>query len=94
MFRQIAIYTAFGFTMSAFVAAAADYAYFVYRQRHEGALGVVTVREYLSTPLKNGRDELDFLGELEEPCVRALLPHQRMAPCWWVSMHRDHWTQS
>jgi hypothetical protein len=72
-------------------ATAGDYGLFVYRQRHGNSLGFVTVRQFLATPLKNGRDELDFLGEADQPCVRAALPHQRMDPCWWVRAHKDHW---
>ncbi len=72
-------------------ATAADYGLFIDRQRHGSALGVVTVRQFLATPLKNGRDELDFLGATEQSCVRTALPHQGMTPCWWVRAHKDHW---
>ena len=92
--KQISLAFCLGLLLSAFGAAASDYAVFAYRQRHGDALSTVAVRQYLSTPLKNGRDELDYLGELDQPCVRAMLPHQQMAPCWWVRLHRDHWTQS
>ncbi len=81
-------------SMAVFAVAGLDYATFVYRQRHGTALDSVTVRQFLATPLKNGRAELDFLGETDQPCVRAILPHQRMVPCWWVRAHKDHWTQS
>jgi hypothetical protein len=94
MLRRIGLAVAFGMAMCAFGAAASDYALFVYHQRQGTALDSVTVRQYLATPLKNGRNELDYLGDIDEPCVRALLPHQRMAPCWWVRAHKDHWTQS
>ncbi len=75
-------------------AAAADSTVFMWRQRHGTSLDSVTVRQFLATPLKNGRDELDYLGEVDEPCVRAILPHQQMAPCWWVRAHKDRWTRS
>ncbi len=94
MVKQACQALAFGLLLGAFGAAASDYAVFVWRQRQGTALDSVTVRQYLATPLKNGREELDYLGETDEPCVRALLPHQRMAPCWWVRAHKDHWTQS
>ena len=94
MLKRAATLLSFGLLMGAFGAAAGDYVMFVYRQRSGTALDSVAVRQYLATPLKNGRDELDYLGDLDEPCVRAMLPHQQMPPCWWVRRHRDHWTQS
>jgi hypothetical protein len=94
MLKRVGQGTAFALLLAAFGAAASDYAVFVWRLRHGTALDSVTVRQYLSTPLKNGRDELDYLGETDQPCVRALLPHQRTAPCWWVRAHKDRWTQS
>jgi len=94
MLKRIGIYAAIALVLSALAAAAVDSALFMYRQRHGTALGSITVREYLATPLKNGRDELDFLGESDQPCVHALLPHQNMPACWWLSRHKDHWVQS
>ena len=73
--------------------AAADYIVFLYRQRHGDVLSFVTVREFVASPLKNGRYEYDYLGNMDIPCVVALLPHQRMSPCWWVGFHHDHWNQ-
>ena len=72
---------------------AADYIVFLYRQRHGDVLSFVTVREFVASPLKGGRYEYDFLGNMDVPCVQALLPHQRMSPCWWISLHTDHWDQ-
>ncbi|RRA48942.1 hypothetical protein [Acidipila sp. EB88] len=72
---------------------AADYIVFLYHQRQGSPLSFVTVREFVAAPLKNGRYEYDYLGDMDVPCVSALLPHQRMSPCWWVSVHRDHWNQ-
>ncbi len=94
MWRRALTYLLFAAVFSAFGAAAIDYVIFVYRLRQGTALSVVTVHQYLATPLKNGRDELDYLGELDQPCVRALMPHQKMKPCWWLTLHKDHWTQS
>jgi hypothetical protein len=94
MIRKATQILAFTLSMAVFATAGLDYATFVYRQRHGTALDSVTVRQFLATPLKNGRSELDFLGEIDQPCVRALLPHQQMAPCWWVRQHKDHWTRS
>ncbi len=70
---------------------AADYTIFLYRQRHGDVLSYVTVRQFVASPLKNGHYEYDYMGDLDVPCVEAFLPHQRMSPCWWVSLHHDHW---
>ena len=94
MLKRIVATTVFVLLMCGFAAAALDYVLFVYHQRSGIALDTVPVREYLATPLKNGRDELDYIGEIDQPCVRSLLPHQKMSPCWWVRRHKDHWTQS
>ncbi len=73
------------------VASAADYAIFVYRQRHGDVLSFTTVRQFVATPLKNGRYEYNYLGTMDIACVQAFLPHQKMSPCWWVVIHHDHW---
>ena len=73
------------------LASAADYAIFLYRQRHGDVLSFVTVRQFVASPLKNGRYEFDYMGTMDVPCVEAFLPHQHMAPCWWVGVHHDHW---
>jgi hypothetical protein len=94
MMKRFGLWLGFVLAMSCFVAAALDYVGYVYKQHRGTAVSYVTVRQYLATPLKNGRDELDFLGETDEPCVRTMLPHQKMAPCWWIRQHKDHWIQS
>jgi hypothetical protein len=94
MGKRIGQVSAFLLLMSGLGVLASDYIVFGYRQRSGNALDVVTVREYLSTPLKNGRAELDYLGDTDHPCVRTMLPHQGMPPCWWVRRHQDHWTRS
>ena len=74
-----------------FVACAVDYAVFLYRQRHGDVLSYVRVRQFVPRALKNGHYEFDYVGNRDVPCVEALLRHQRMAPCWWVSLHSDDW---
>lgn len=69
----------------------ADWALFGLRLSHGSALGSVEVRHFMSTPLKNHRDELDLIDSAEQPCVRSGLPHQGLSPCWWVQLHRDQW---
>jgi len=94
MLREISRWAAITLLMLAAGAAVSDYAVFLWRQRHGTSTSVITVRRFLATPLKNGRDELDYLGDEDESCVRSLLPHQQMSPCWWVRQHKDHWIRS
>jgi len=94
MLREISRRAAATLLILAAGAIVSDYAVFRWRQ-HQGAVtGSVTVRSFLATPLKNGRDELDYLGETNEPCVRSLLPHLHMTPCWWLQRHKDQWVKS
>ncbi len=73
------------------VAIGADYILFLYRQRHGDVLSFSTVRKYQAVPDRNGRYHYEYFGTMDVPCVEAFLPHQRMTPCWWVSLHEDHW---
>lgn len=72
-------------------AVAADYAIFIVRQRHGDVLSFTTVKQYVAVPGRNGHYHFEYFGSMDVPCVYAFLPHQRLAPCWWVSMHHDHW---
>ncbi len=73
------------------VACAADYGLFVYRQRRGDVLSFTTVRQYVAVNDRNGHYHIEYFGNVDVPCVQAFLPHQRMKPCWWVSLHHDHW---
>ncbi len=75
----------------ALAAVAADFGIFLYRQRHGEVISFVNVRKYVASPLKNGKYEFDYIGDMDVPCVEAMLPHHRMPPCWWVGLHTDHW---
>ncbi len=70
---------------------AADYGVFVYRQRQGDVLSYVTVREYLPVPGSGGNYSYQYAGVTDISCVEAMLPHERMSPCWWVELHHGHW---
>lgn len=53
------------------------------------ATGKVTVSRFLSAPLKNNKEELDYLGSEEVPCSVSLLPQGGHAPCWYLRRHRN-----
>ena len=73
------------------VAIAADYGVFVYRQRHGDVLSYVTVSEYVPVAGRGSTYSYVYFGTVDVSCVEAMLPHQRMSPCWWVMLHRFHW---
>lgn len=70
---------------------AGDWGVLRVRMAHQTAFSSVPVGQFLATPLKNGRDELDYLGTVPEPCVRSIFPHAGDPPCWWLRRHTTHW---
>ncbi len=70
----------------------ADYAVFRSRLSHGRGMGTVQVDNYLAVPLKNGKEQFDFVGSDPQPCVHALFPQSQGAPCWYLARHRDHRT--
>jgi hypothetical protein len=51
----------------------------------------VQVEQFLKSPLKNHKEEFDYLGTVAQPCVPSLFPHSSEAPCWWVERHKIQW---
>ena len=58
--------------------------------RHTG-LGSVNVSQYLATPLKGQKEEYDYLGSADQPCVMSIFPHNSDLPCWWLERHKNQW---
>lgn len=42
----------------------------------------VTVSRTLVVPLKNNKEEYDYLGTFSEPCSVSLFPQSGLTPCW------------
>ncbi len=72
-------------------AIAADYGVFVWRQRHGDVASFTSVKQYVAISDGNGRWHYVYFGDIDVPCVMALLPHERRSPCWWVNLRSDHW---
>jgi hypothetical protein len=51
----------------------------------------VQVEQFLKSPLKNHKEEFDYLGTVAQPCVPSLFPHGSEAPCWWLQRHKIQW---
>jgi hypothetical protein len=52
----------------------------------------VTVSHFLSAPLKNNKQELDYLGSEEEVCSVSLFPQGSHTPCWYLRRHKNQVT--
>ena len=42
----------------------------------------VTVSRTLVVPLKNNKEEYDYVGTFDEPCSISLFPQGGLSPCW------------
>ena len=49
----------------------------------------VNVSHFLSAPLKNNKEELDYLGSEDVPCSISLFPQGGHSPCWYLRRHRN-----
>ncbi len=52
----------------------------------------VNVSHFLSAPLKNNKEELDYLGSEDVPCSLSLFPQEGHNPCWYLQRHRNQVT--
>jgi hypothetical protein len=69
----------------------ADWAMLGMRLERNSGLGSVTVSQYLATPLKGHKEEYDYLGSVNQPCVKSIFPHNEDQPCWWLERHKNQW---
>src|SRR5271163_3871368 len=69
----------------------ADWAQLAIRLARHTGLGTVNVSQYLATPLKGQKEEYDYLGNVDQPCVKSLFPHNSDLPCWWLEHHKNQW---
>jgi hypothetical protein len=54
-----------------------------------GPTAKVTVSHFLSAPLKNNKQELDYLGSDDELCSQSLFPQGGHTPCWYLRRHTN-----
>ena len=85
--RRLALILA-GAVLAFVFAFAADAAWLRLRaDQNRDAVSTVQVRVLLAIPQKNGRTEYVSGGTEQEPCVRALFPHNGLDPCWYAAKH-------
>jgi len=61
------------------------------RMKRGSAYGSVTVSQFLATPLKGSKEEYDYLGSVDQACVKSIFPHGGDQPCWWLERHTKQW---
>ena len=76
------------FVMSLLALAALSYIgdWMVFRARHSPQRSL-SVSHFVSAPLKDGKEEIDYLGSQMTPCSVTLDPQDGMQPCWYLSRH-------
>jgi hypothetical protein len=51
----------------------------------------VPVEQFLRSRLKGQKEEFDYMGTVQQPCVPSVFPHSSAAPCWWLRSHKTQW---
>jgi hypothetical protein len=52
-----------------------------------------TVSHFVSAPLKNNKEEIDYTGSELVPCSITLFPQGGYSPCWWLRTHTNEVTK-
>ncbi len=79
------------FAASLAVPYAGDWGVLRLRMAHGTAFSTVQVDQFLASPLKNNKEEYDYMGTVAQPCVRSIFPHDSDLPCWWLKRHKTQW---
>ncbi len=69
----------------------ADWAALGVRMARHSGLAIVTVNQYLATPLKGQKEEYDYLGSVDQACVKSIFPHEAIDPSGWQQRHKNQW---
>lgn len=51
-----------------------------------------TVSYFVSAPLKNNKQEIDYTGSEEVPCSLTVYPQEGDPPCWYLRRHLNQVT--
>jgi hypothetical protein len=87
--RRWARITSLALLASAVAAYAIDWLVFSLRGSRTSQ---VTVYHFLSAPLKNNKEERDYLGSEDVPCSVSLFPQAGHLPCWYLRSHKNQVT--
>lgn len=47
------------------------------------------VSHFVSAPLKNNKQEIDYLGSEDMSCAMTMYPQDGMDPCWYLRRHTN-----
>ncbi len=64
----------------------------VYKMRRSPQ-GSVTVRRYLTVPLKGNKSEFDYLGSSVVPCSVSIFSQDGESPCWQLRRNQEQNTK-
>lgn len=70
---------------------AGDWVVLRIRMGRHAAFSSVQVNQFLVAQLKGHRQEYFHMGIAQQPCVKAIFPHESDPPCWWVRWHALQW---
>jgi hypothetical protein len=48
-----------------------------------------TVNHFVSAPLKNDKEEIDYTGSEEVTCSLSMYPQDGFVPCWYLRRHTN-----
>jgi len=48
-----------------------------------------TVSHFVSAPLKDNKQEIDFVGSEDVPCSLTIYPQDDYMPCWYLRRHTN-----
>lgn len=48
-----------------------------------------TVHHFVTAPLKNQQEEIDYTGSEEVPCAVSAYPQDGFVPCWYLKRHTN-----
>ncbi len=80
---------ALGLMAAVIVTYAGDWALFNIRGARTAK---VTVSHFVSAPLKNNKQEIDYLGSDEQICSFSLFPQGGYTPYWYLRKHTNQVT--
>jgi hypothetical protein len=48
-----------------------------------------TVSHFVSAPLKDNKQEIDYVGSEDVPCSLSIYPQDDLMPCWYLRRHTN-----
>lgn len=53
----------------------------------------VQVSHFVSAPLKDNKQEIDYIGSEDVLCSSTMFPQNGHPPCWYLTRHKNQVTQ-